>query len=90
MVSPGTTACTGPSNAALASLMTSSRDVHGGMCVSANSRTPARAATCPASVPDRCRCLGRSGEWVHDASHRNTSAPAASSASDSHNPVSPL
>ena len=32
-VSSHTTACTGPSNSALASLMTSSRDVHGGMWV---------------------------------------------------------
>ena len=36
-VSPHTTACTGPSNSALASLMTSSRDVHGGMWVSSSS-----------------------------------------------------
>ena len=40
-VSPHTTACTGPSNSALASLITSSRDVHGGMWVSNNSPTPA-------------------------------------------------
>ena len=36
-VSPDTTACTGPSNSALASLITSSREVHGGMCVSSSS-----------------------------------------------------
>ncbi|CNJ13707.1 Uncharacterised protein [Mycobacterium tuberculosis] len=52
-VSPDTTACTGPSNSALASVMTSSRDVQGGMCVNSNSRTPACLAALPASVPDR-------------------------------------
>ena len=43
-VSPHTTARTGPSNSALASPMTSSREVHGGMCVSSNSATLAFAA----------------------------------------------
>ena len=78
-VSPHTTACTGPSNSALASLITSSREVHGGMWVNSNSPTPAAVAMRPASVPDRCRLGGRSGECVHDASHRNTSASRAKS-----------
>ena len=61
MFSPQTTACTGPSNSALASLMTSSRDVHGGMWVNNNSPPRPAFAIRPASVPDRCRCGGRSG-----------------------------
>ncbi|SKU80702.1 Uncharacterised protein [Mycobacteroides abscessus subsp. abscessus] len=71
--------------------MTSSREVHGGMWVSNSSFTPARVAICPASVPDRCRSGGRCpGMCVHDASHRNTSAPRASSTTASQMPVSPL
>jgi hypothetical protein len=81
MVSPHTTACTGPSNSALASLITSSREVHGGMCVNNSSRTPACAAALPASVPDKCRFGGRSGECVQEASHKNTSASRANSIS---------
>ena len=50
MFSPQTTACTGPSNSALASLMTSSRDVHGGMWV--NNNSPPR----PALPSGRPRC----------------------------------
>src|SRR6202012_4342785 len=61
-VSPHTTACTGPPNSALASLITSSREVHGGMWVNNNSPTPAAVAIRPASVPDRCKLGGRSGE----------------------------
>src|ERR1700737_5653584 len=89
-VSLHTTACTGPSNSAFASLMTSSRDVHGGMWVRSSSETPALAAARPASVPDRCSWGGRDGESVHDASHRNTSAPRARSISASQYVVSPL
>ncbi len=57
-VSPHTTACTGPSNSAFASLMTSSRDVHGGMCVSSSSATPA-CGRGPTGLGARQMQLGR-------------------------------
>lgn len=67
ITSPATTACTGPSNSALASAITSSRDVRRDV---GQQQHAARLAIRPASAPDRCRCVGRSGASVHEASHR--------------------
>jgi len=71
--SPHTTACTGPSNSAFASLITSSRTVHGGMCVNSNSPTPAAAARSglnpnPEAIDDSLR------DQVLTAAETNSSA----------------